>query len=749
MNKWRIKLFRVILLSMVIILSGCNKQENDYVANNSSTTVGLVDNAENDFGKSEYIDLERCFEQVAANESTIVGTYTEKNEVILVYYDKEKSGIEKEIILSGVREVQSIDIASNDNVYITEVVEEDKSVFLEIDQNGDMHHLGMIELEDTANARYTIPKGLFVDDTSGYYYIWYEMGLPSSEVLGDDEENIYVVVDRIYVKDTEMNPVFYEQVANVNGGMLLDFNVNALSRPVIIAKDREGLYIYEMDADKKTTGNEVRLKNVAEFQNIYGNISSTDEGLWLCCGNSLYNYEYDKKEMNKIISLSECGIVSSDILYLECSADRIEIIDNYTSNKNSELIILEKGKNEKDVVTLGTIQVAQDLERAVTSFNRYNKDTKIEFVQYYDDNKGFDESVNKLKQDIVQGVAPDIMEVSVIDYEMLADKSALENLFAYMEGDEECSIDMIMPSVLEAYTLDEKLYNISPSFQLYSIWGKNSIIQNKTGITLKELMEVLKNNEKSLNNIYGFSADETVLTTLCTFGMNEFIDWEKGICDFESDYFYDLLSFAKEYEGGYRDGSASKGIKENEIVMTVGVIDSIADYQIQQKLYLEEIDFVGYPTNNNAGTALGYRGSQLSINSKSDEKEKAWEFVKYYILNGYSGEGFPTLKMSFEESMKAAMQKDYIVTEEGKHEAPKATYWDEDAYIEVYEAEQKDIDTIKKLISDAKNKFKYNTMILNIINEEASAYFQGQKSVDDVASLIQNKVTLYLQEQMK
>ena len=36
--------------------------------------------------------------------------------------------------------------------------------------------------------------------------------------------------------------------------------------------------------------------------------------------------------------------------------------------------------------------------------------------------------------------------------------------------------------------------------------------------------------------------------------------------------------------------------------------------------------------------------------------------------------------------------------------------------------------------------------IMNIINEEAEAFYKGQKSVDEVASIIQSRVKIYIGE---
>ena len=53
---------------------------------------------------------------------------------------------------------------------------------------------------------------------------------------------------------------------------------------------------------------------------------------------------------------------------------------------------------------------------------------------------------------------------------------------------------------------------------------------------------------------------------------------------------------------------------------------------------------------------------------------------------------------------------------------------------------------MRKLIDSAENKFEYNTEILGIIDEETEAYFVGQKDLDSVTDVIQNRVQLYLQE---
>ena len=44
-------------------------------------------------------------------------------------------------------------------------------------------------------------------------------------------------------------------------------------------------------------------------------------------------------------------------------------------------------------------------------------------------------------------------------------------------------------------------------------------------------------------------------------------------------------------------------------------------------------------------------------------------------------------------------------------------------------------------------KLNYDMSILDIVTEQAQAYFAGQKSADEVAKLVQSKANIYVNEQ--
>ena len=55
-------------------------------------------------------------------------------------------------------------------------------------------------------------------------------------------------------------------------------------------------------------------------------------------------------------------------------------------------------------------------------------------------------------------------------------------------------------------------------------------------------------------------------------------------------------------------------------------------------------------------------------------------------------------------------------------------------------------DKLRGLIDSAKGLKKTDKKVAEIINEEAQAYFAGDKSLDDTCNIIQDRVTTYVNE---
>ena len=60
---------------------------------------------------------------------------------------------------------------------------------------------------------------------------------------------------------------------------------------------------------------------------------------------------------------------------------------------------------------------------------------------------------------------------------------------------------------------------------------------------------------------------------------------------------------------------------------------------------------------------------------------------------------------------------------------------------------QEQADKLWEAVTTCTKVMNMDTSIYEIVSEQAQAYFAGQKSAQDVARLIQSKVTIYVNEQ--
>lgn len=170
-------------------------------------------------------------------------------------------------------------------------------------------------------------------------------------------------------------------------------------------------------------------------------------------------------------------------------------------------------------------------------------------------------------------------------------------------------------------------------------------------------------------------------------------------------------------------------------------INSPWDYLVSLREYGENMKYYMKPHAQET-TAGGYFRpyKSISMNANSKVKEEAWDFIKFMM----SGEietpstkaGFPINKKSFANQIKQLKEEGTVKAyEEGPLQGM------------AIKVDQAKLDQLESLVGGATHQVEYKSAKVNdIIVNESKAFFAGQKSADDVAKLIQNKVMTYLNE---
>lgn len=91
-------------------------------------------------------------------------------------------------------------------------------------------------------------------------------------------------------------------------------------------------------------------------------------------------------------------------------------------------------------------------------------------------------------------------------------------------------------------------------------------------------------------------------------------------------------------------------------------------------------------------------------------------------------------------------QNPYYTDEQGNKIEYNASYWMGDVEIPLHPLREEDTRQIQALLESLSCTVRTDNNIINIITEEAEAFFEGEKSAEEVAEIIQGRVQLYINE---
>lgn len=430
------------------------------------------------------------------------------------------------------------------------------------------------------------------------------------------------------------------------------------------------------------------------------------------------------------------------------------------SNQNDNAITsnVEVGEKEKVNLSIGYIDAYsfQDLDSSINerivSFNKSQDDYYIEIVKYGEDN--YRDGLNALNADISAGKAPDII---AIDDEtllrQLGTKGVIEDLYGYIDDDAWPQRGDFVENILPCFEEDGKLYGLVPYFKILSVVGDPDDINSDrvTFARLKEMYEVSKDNDDITvyNALYrDFILDHCILKSL-----NTFVDMESKNCHFVNEEFQELLEFSAQFEDsgivGFDSVEGYEKLQKGEICLLYdGVIGGFQEYTLYRELSGKNCRLPGFPSISGCGPEIVTNSSFLTINSDSEHKDIAWQFLctflddRYLISDDNVGrsQGFPVTVSGFEMLAQKAM-----TANTGGGEGSFINTGGETITYPLYPTTEEEIAYLKKMISEVTPPEDYGE-IETIVWEEIQSYWDGTKTVQETMEIIQNRAQLYLDE---
>ncbi|WP_180272612.1 ABC transporter substrate-binding protein [Konateibacter massiliensis] len=574
----------------------------------------------------------------------------------------------------------------------------------------------------------------------------------------DGENNIYLSNgdSTIWVVDGSGNEVCTISVDSWINSM----GTTKEGKVVVALYGENGIVMQDVDIAAKALGK--TYENVPNSNGGFSILKGIEKGCLISTGNTLFSYDFDTQTSTEVLNWIDSDIDSNYILGMAVLEDGrlFAITREYNGDQTkSEMVYLTKKKSsevaEKTILTYGSLYMSSNVRKAIIDFNKTNEKYRIQPKEY--GTEDYTTGIAQLNSDIVSGKSPDIIDLSNGGTRQYMAKGVLEDLYPYMDKDSEVKKENYVQSALKAYEKDGKLYAVMPSFAVNTIIGKTSDVGSEMGWTIDDLI-ALVNSKPEGTQVFDYGTKESVLSTLCIFGMDQLVDWNTGECRFNGEDFIKMLDFANsfvsesEYTYDENEPSTPNKIRNGQLLLTMTSIDAVSSYQVYEEMYNEPITCIGYPTSEGSGSSMTSSDILIGISSKSKNKDGAWEFVRTFMTADYQTNnnswGFPTLKSALEENFKQAMTDDTYDDGTGNMVKSTKMSWgfQDDTMIDVYAATQEQVDAVRNLIENANSVYEYNDSMYAIISEESAPFFAGQKTAKDVADVIQSRIQIYVNE---
>ena len=386
---------------------------------------------------------------------------------------------------------------------------------------------------------------------------------------------------------------------------------------------------------------------------------------------------------------------------------------------------LSENQNKQNEIILTRITESHDF--LYTLIDNYNSesDVQITLKEY--------PSSEQLTMAILGGEPIDIVySGKTLDVSPLVSKGFFIDFSQYINEDE------YVNSVIDAMKQDGKLYELPYDFDVESAIAKSDLWGEDTDTTFSHI------TEKSTNLGCWIPFDFTMDSYgFVSFIKSEFIDLENRTCNFNSKEFEEFILFMKEYYSSVKNLSNEQlynEFKNDNMLMLATGFSSFDQLDYLERDIGAKVKFVGFPSEQN-NYHIAVPRSTFSVAKNSLNKDTAVDFVKYcvsydaYITTNPDGSEMIAHSFSLPINVKA-LEFCYNLS-------IQSNIYDIDETMLVSNREQ----LLSQINSVSAAARLSDDNIKDILNDELSAFFAGDKDVGTVSENIQSRCMLLLWEQ--
>ncbi|MEC0242643.1 extracellular solute-binding protein [Paenibacillus dokdonensis] len=350
---------------------------------------------------------------------------------------------------------------------------------------------------------------------------------------------------------------------------------------------------------------------------------------------------------------------------------------------------------------------------------------------------------------ILSGKGTDIIEVGSLPIDEYVSKQVLLNMNDYMEQDKTLNKSDVEMGVLDAMKLNDGIYTVPSGFFLRAFIGDGDVLKNtdvkideknwswkEFGEISKKIMQRAEKGNKDQRYALANNPPDVILQEMIVDSYAQFVDTAAKKAKFDSPAFMELMQQIKKMYDEKIITSAPADVG-NQLFYSA-VITSPADFIDGPHSFFENPKLLQKPHDGQStGGMRIIPSSQFAIQAKSPAKDEAWKFITFLLSEEAQSlqdrEGFSLLKSVNEKMLNDIQEK----VKSAAYKLPNGS---------TAKVSDEEFTQFKQLINSADQYASLDSKVIFIVGEESISFFSGQKSAEEVAKLIQNRTTIYLNE---
>lgn len=463
----------------------------------------------------------------------------------------------------------------------------------------------------------------------------------------------------------------------------------------------------------------------------------------------LFRWDSGEKKLTDVMDLTEVNFpVGSDFAFVLSNGEAGFLLCSLSAEMLQVFTLSEEERHPEDEIRMAILRDSNTnykLETAVEySYAHWNCPITTEKAERNEE----DAFRDRILVQLGAGQGPDLMLVSAQDMLTLAEKGVLQDLAELIPRE---TMEQLFPCVVQDGTVDGKMVGLSTELMIETLLTADATWSGDAW-TLEEflkLQEAYGWKRPIGEGIIPMTPMRCLKALLPDLGHSQFLDVEAGTAHFDSEEFVQILEICKNYESGaYQDPDGEEqGSGERMLAQKCGAcvtwimdLDGFSEYLSE---YGGKAHLVGYPAED-GGNLTWPNFSYLVVNANSGHKEEIKEYLAMLLDHDrqmyISGVGF---------SVRRDVVRDSVVMADGVPCVRTSVTYGQSSLQRLQNLKPDGtayLEEFLDFLEGCRAGSKWPPQIEQILEEELTAYFKGDKSAQDAAGLVQNRVQLYLDE---